>query len=127
MENKVLHFNLNRSEPPAVAGGFLFTIIVNSAKTHPLPQMVLTCPKSSGLLYFLSVTKGETASEEAKIESFYAAIKATNVLDDETGGMVETGEREDLCELTNVITEAAGLDPDKYGGGEGLASEWRDW
>lgn len=72
------------------------------------------------------MAKGETASEAEKIESFRVAIEATNELDEETG-MVETGEREDLCELTNVISLAAGLDPDKYGGGEGLASEWRDW
>ena len=72
------------------------------------------------------IAKGEAASEDEKIESFRAAIEATNELDAETG-MVETGEREDLCELTNVITVAAGLDPDKYGDGEGLASEWRDW
>jgi hypothetical protein len=38
-----------------------------------------------------------------------------------------TIEREDLCELTNTITEACGLNPDDYGSGEGLASEWRDW
>ena len=72
------------------------------------------------------IAKGETASEAEKIESFRAAIEATNELDEETG-MVETGEREDLCELTNVISLAAGLDPGKYGEGEGLASEWRDW
>lgn len=73
------------------------------------------------------IAKGEAASETEKIESFHTAITATNELDEETSGMIETGEREDLCELTNVITAAAGLDPDLYGGGEGLASEWRDW
>lgn len=72
------------------------------------------------------VEKGEAASESEKVELFRMAIERTNKLDDETG-MVETGEREDLCELTNIISIAAGIDPDKYGGGEGLASEWRDW
>jgi hypothetical protein len=72
------------------------------------------------------IEKGKTASEAEKIELFRVAIERTNELDGETG-VVETGEREDLCELTNVISEAAGLNPDKYGGGEGLASEWRDW
>jgi hypothetical protein len=72
------------------------------------------------------IEKGETTSESEKIELFRLAIERTNELDGETG-MVETGEREDLCELTNVISEAAGLNPDNYGGGEGLASEWRDW
>ena len=72
------------------------------------------------------IAKGENASETEKVESFKIAIEATNALNDETG-MVETGEREDLCDLTCIISVAAGLDPAKYGGGEGLASEWRDW
>lgn len=70
--------------------------------------------------------KGGAASEEDKVESFRIAIEATNKVDEETG-MVETGEREDLCELTNTISTAAGLDFKNYGDGEGLASEWRDW
>jgi hypothetical protein len=41
--------------------------------------------------------------------------------------LIETDEREQLCELCNVVATAAGLDPKKYGGGEGPASEWRDW
>ncbi len=70
--------------------------------------------------------KGEAASESEKVELFRVAIERTNDLDGETG-MVETDEREDLCELTNVILIAAGINPDNYGEGEGLASEWRDW
>ncbi|MFT3911373.1 MAG: hypothetical protein QM737_18265 [Ferruginibacter sp.] len=71
---------------------------------------------------------GENASEAQKIEAFKKAILATNVLDEETEGtLIETGEREELCELTNEITKACDLDPLKYGGGEGLATEWREW
>jgi hypothetical protein len=74
------------------------------------------------------IAKGEIASESAKLESFRVAIEATNEMNDEfDGSFIETGEREDLYELTNVITEAVGLNPDNYGEGEGLASEWRDW
>jgi hypothetical protein len=74
------------------------------------------------------IAKGEMASEEEKIESFRIAIEATNELNEECDEeLIETGEREDLCELTDVITIAAGLDPKKYGEGEGLASEWREW
>ena len=72
------------------------------------------------------VTIGENAAESEKISLFQTAIEATNELDEELG-MVETGEREDLCELTNVISLATSINPDKYGDGEGLASEWRDW
>lgn len=72
------------------------------------------------------IEKGENASEKEKIESFRIAIEATNELEEKTY-MVETGEREDLCKLTNVISIAVGLQPQNYGDGEGLASEWRDW
>jgi hypothetical protein len=67
---------------------------------------------------------GEHAPQEQKIASFQKAIEATNELEED---LIETGEREDLCELTNRITVACGLDPAAYGGGEGLASEWREW
>ncbi|HEY6162705.1 MAG TPA: hypothetical protein VI112_15860 [Bacteroidia bacterium] len=71
---------------------------------------------------------GQEASEEKKIALFKKAILETNELDEQCDhGLIETGEREDLCELTNQITIACGLDPKKYGSGEGLASEWRDW
>ena len=70
---------------------------------------------------------GSDASEQEKIALFKEAIEATNMLNEEDESLIETGEREDLCELTNRIATAAGIDPKKYGGGEGPASEWRDW
>ncbi len=73
------------------------------------------------------VAKGESASEEQKLESFHQAGIALNALNEEDESLIETGEREDLCELSNIVAVAAGLDPSKYGGGEGPASEWRDW
>jgi|GEM_PF-1542683 len=73
------------------------------------------------------VELGENASEEQKKELFQAAIINTNKLNDEIEGLIETGEREDLCDLTNKITVACGLDPLNYGSSEGLASEWREW
>lgn len=66
---------------------------------------------------------GPDASEAKKVKCFERAIEKTN----EHEGVVETGEREDLCGLTNHITVACGLNPDDYGDGEGLASEWREW
>lgn len=75
----------------------------------------------SGLL-----TLGEAASETEKIRLFEICVNALNDLNDEDG-MIETGEREDLCELIDTIGTEAGIDPDKYGDGDGIASEWRDW
>lgn len=70
---------------------------------------------------------GENANEKDKVQLFKNAILRTNELNDEIEGLIETGEREDLCELTDKIAIACGLDPQKYGDGEGLASEWREW
>ncbi|WP_103668068.1 hypothetical protein [Pseudanabaena sp. BC1403] len=72
------------------------------------------------------VALGEQASTEAKLEAFQETVETLNDLND-NDGLIETGEREDLCEICNIIAIAAGIDPTKYGGGEGPASEWRDW
>jgi hypothetical protein len=74
------------------------------------------------------ISLGPAAAEPKKIERFRVAVLALNNLDAELDcGLIETGEREDLCELCNVICQAAGIDPTKYGDGEGPASEWREW
>lgn len=72
------------------------------------------------------IVLGEAATEEDKIKKFQVAVEALNALDEETE-IIMTDEREELCELFNVIAIKAGIDPDKYGDGEGPASEWRDW
>lgn len=66
---------------------------------------------------------GEDASEKKKVKLFQKAIEATNSY----GHIIETVQAEELWELTNTITVACGLDPDDYGDGEGLISEWREW
>jgi hypothetical protein len=71
--------------------------------------------------------KGENAPDEQKLESLRQAVVALNMLNEEDESLIETGEREDLCELCNIVAVAAGLDPLKYGGGEGPAGEWREW
>jgi hypothetical protein len=73
------------------------------------------------------VTLGEQAPEEKKLSAFKEAVEALNGLNAEDESLIETGEREDLCELCNVVAAAAGLNPEDYGDGEGPASEWRDW
>ena len=73
------------------------------------------------------ISLGESASEEAKIQSFKQVVEALNALNEEDESLIETGEREDLCELCNVIAVATGINPEDYGDGEGPASEWRDW
>lgn len=90
----------------------------------------INCNKIEGVfdnLIAALVTAGENAAEKDKVTIFKTAILETNTLNDEIEGLIETGEREDLCELTDIITRGCGLDPEKYGAGEGLASEWREW
>jgi hypothetical protein len=70
---------------------------------------------------------GEHAPEGEKIAGFQRAVEALNALNEKDESLIETGEREDLCELCNLIATAAGIDPREYGNGEGPASEWRDW
>lgn len=71
---------------------------------------------------------GEEASEDQKVEKFRIAVEALNELNEETGhALIETEEREELCELLDAITVAANLDPRDYADGEGIADEWRDW
>lgn len=70
---------------------------------------------------------GENASEPAKLEAFREAIEALNELNLQLeGGLIETTEAAEIVELCNIIAQVAGLDPAKYGGGEGPASLWRD-
>lgn len=74
------------------------------------------------------IALGENAPEDEKLQAFQVAVEALNTLNDETdGSLIETGEREELCDLFNAIAVKAGIDPNQYGDGEGPASEWRDW
>lgn len=73
------------------------------------------------------ITLGENAPKEAKIKLFKTAVFFLNDLSDKIPDLIETGEREELCELIDRITIAAGLNPEEFAGGEGIADEWREW
>ena len=70
---------------------------------------------------------GESAFKEEKVNLFKTAILSLNKLNDKIEGLIETGEREELCELIDQITRASGLNPKDFADGEGIADEWRDW
>ena len=71
---------------------------------------------------------GENAKKKDKEKLFEIAIIGLNTLNDETeGSLIETGEREDLCELIDNISISAGLNPEDYADGEGISDEWREW
>ncbi len=73
------------------------------------------------------INLGENASEKNKIILFEKAIKDLNSLSNKDESIIETGEREDLCELIDQITLASGLDPNNYANGKGIADLWREW
>jgi hypothetical protein len=70
---------------------------------------------------------GQSVDEKDKVEIFKRAILSLNKLNDEVDGLIETGEREDLCELIDQISIAADMNPKNYGDGEGIADQWREW
>ena len=69
----------------------------------------------------------DEATAEDKVLLFKYAVLATNAMNARIDGLIETGEREDLCELMDQISIAAGLKPEEFSDGEGIASEWREW
>lgn len=69
----------------------------------------------------------ENNNQIEKISMFKKTVESLNILNEELGDMIETQEREELCKLFDIIAIAVGLNPAKYGKGEGIASEWRDW
>jgi len=74
------------------------------------------------------IDAGEGAAKTEKEKLFEQAIISLNNLNDETGGdLIETGEREELCELIDNICINAGLNPEDYADGQGISDEWRDW
>jgi len=70
---------------------------------------------------------GENGNKKDKETCFELAIKSLNKLNEKDEGIIETGEREDLCELIDQITLASGLNPREYAKGEGIADLWRKW
>jgi len=70
---------------------------------------------------------GESAPEPAKVELFKVAVESLNKLNDKVGGLIETVEREELCDLFENICLSCGLTPEDYARGEGIADEWREW
>jgi hypothetical protein len=73
------------------------------------------------------IALGQKAPENDKVELFKIAVLSLNSLNEQEDGLIETGEREDLCELIDKITLASGLNPSDYADGERIADVWREW
>ncbi|MGV8992983.1 MAG: hypothetical protein ACOH1O_02690 [Flavobacterium sp.] len=70
---------------------------------------------------------GENGNRTEKEKYFEIAVNSLNKLNEKEEGIIETGEREDLCELIDQITLASGLNPKNYAQGEGIADLYREW
>ena len=81
---------------------------------------------TDGLLGDLEVL-GLEAPEATKLKTFEKAVRELNDMNRVGDLLIETGEREALCDLFHLIAIAAGLDPTAHRGGEVAASEWREW
>jgi hypothetical protein len=74
------------------------------------------------------INLGENAEEYSKISSFQKAVEDYNELNDEyENSLIETVEREQLCELLDNIAIVSGIDLNKLEGGNDIAGEWREW
>ena len=89
------------------------------------------CDKARGICDRLVVgliSLGSNGTESEKLSLFKVAVTAFNELNQELDcSFIETQEREELCDWLNIVCDAAGLNPEEYGDGEGPATEWRDW
>lgn len=61
-----------------------------------------------------------------KVDLIKSSVLEFNRLNDSLDGcFIETGEREELCEVFDNIADSVGINIQKYE--DGIASEWRDW
>ncbi len=64
------------------------------------------------------------AFNESILEAVKTVVQALNVLNEQCeGGLIETDQREQLCDLIQTAASEAGLDTE----GEDITEEWREW
>lgn len=67
------------------------------------------------------------SSDAVKLEEFRKAVLQLNNVRQHKPYLIETIEREEFCELIDIIGSAAGLNVDEISNGQDLASLWRTW
>ncbi|MFM9879633.1 MAG: hypothetical protein ACKVOO_04390 [Burkholderiaceae bacterium] len=75
--------------------------------------------------YFDAVANApEDEREEAIMEAVKTAVLELNALNEQSdGGLIETDQREQLCDLIILAASEAGLET----GGQDITEEWREW
>ncbi len=83
--------------------------------TRGLPQYTAKACASFAVVFDRLISHlavlGESATEAQKLECFHRAVVALNDLNRKDLTLIETEEREALCELCNLVAIAAGLYP----------------
>ena len=73
--------------------------------------------------FVTNMTKSSTLTEQAIRDAVKQAVLALNALNKRcNGNLIETDQREDICELILVAAAQAGLHTD-----EDITEEWREW
>lgn len=72
------------------------------------------------------IENAASASKEDVLLAFKSSVQSLNNLN-KLFGLIETGEREELCDLFDEIAVEVGLDPKNYADGEGIATMWCEW
>ncbi len=78
----------------------------------------------SNLIQKLEQNKGLDNDDKVSLIK-YSVIEFNQLNDSLDGCFIETGEREELCEIFDNIADAVGINIQEYE--DGIASEWRDW
>jgi hypothetical protein len=86
------------------------------------------CKKAESIILDMIKELERTSSDSliAKEQLIKDCVLSLNKFNDSLdGSFIETGEREELCDLFDDIAVAVGLDPQNYPGG--IADNWREW
>ena len=67
------------------------------------------------------------ATVKDKVYLFKYSVLANNTMDARINDIIETGQREDLYELMDLISITIRLELEEFANGEGIASELREW
>ena len=89
---------------------------------------VENCERADKIIKSLvsELDKAPDLNETTKVNLIKKAVLDFNKLNEELDYcFIETGEREELCDIFDNIAEIVGIDTQKYE--DGIASEWRDW
>lgn len=73
---------------------------------------------------FVAHVGGAAGNAERIMAAVQETVLSLNDLSEDAESLIETDQREDLCEFIELAARAGGLN---VGAGEDITEEWRDW